>query len=263
MIGLVGFLPALLFVAFAATAFLEDGDTVAPEPDPDAPDPGTPIEPEMGGETPEPEPELPETDPGLPAPVTDPAPPPVTEPEPDTDPGTEQAQPVPAPASTPYPAVIDEVDGEDALLTIDISNATLETLATDPNAPDDGFTAFLDSGDTLEVNLGDDVAGTLFVVDIADVTLGSGTDPDQSFLSRAIYILPEGVTPPAEITAETEDALIESLGLIRLGEIDLGQLVTRTDPNNGEITILEDTRQSVLPQVISNRAITTDQAVFA
>lgn len=163
----------------------------------------------------------------------------------------------------PHPETINEADGEDALFVIDITNDPLETLATDPDAPEEGFTAFLENGDTLEINLADDVAGSLFVLDIADLTLGNGTAPDQTFLSRAIYILPEGVAPPQDIAAQTEDQLMAEFGLVRLGEIDLGQLVTRTDLNMGEITILEDTRHTVAPQVTSNRAITKGQALFA
>jgi hypothetical protein len=261
MFGLIGLLPAILFVAFVAPAFLDGGDNEFAEPDRDDLDPVD----VGGGITPEPEPEpappVNDLDETPPEPEPDPAPAP--DPVQDTDPTTPDPAPLAVPEASAYPDIIDEVDGEDEVITIDISGATLETLATDPDAPEDGFTAFLDSGDTLEVNLADDVEGSLFVLDIAAVTLGVGTDPDQTFLSRAIYILPEGVTPPADITATTEEALIAELGLIRLGEIDLGQLVTRTDPNTGEITILEDTRQEIALQVISNRTITTDQAVFA
>ncbi|PWK59490.1 hypothetical protein [Roseicyclus mahoneyensis] len=263
MFGLIGLLPALLFVAFAAPAFLDGGDNEFAEPDPDDLDPvdvGGGVMPEP---TPEPVPPVNDLDDTPPETEPDPVPAPDPVRDTDTDPGTTDPAPLAEPDTPPFPDLINEADGEDALITIDISNASLETLATDPDAPEDGFTAFLDSGDTLEIILADDVEGSLFVLDIANVALGAGTDPDQTFLSRAIYILPEGVTPPADITATTEEALIAELGLIRLGEIDLGQLVTRTDPNTGEITILEDTRQEIAPQVISNRTITTDQAVFA
>lgn len=251
-----GLLPLLLFGVFAAAVFVNDTEDVAPEADPDDPSLGSAADPEADdGEDTE---DTPTEDSGTGDDAGTGG---------DTGAGDEIGSGDDLPSSDEGAAalseIIDEEDGEDDVITLDLSAAALAALATDEDAPEeDGFTAFLDGGDELTVTLSDDIAGRVLELSTEYLTEGQDGAADQSRFALTLYILPDGAELPDDLDGVSEAQLIDDLGLARFGEIDLGQLVSQTDESTGEVTILEDTRQTEVPLVVSNRAIVSATATF-
>lgn len=152
----------------------------------------------------------------------------------------------------------------DARLTIDVTDATLAALSSGGSGSSAGFEAFLAASDALEVKLAAEVRGNLLVLDAAQVqtTTGAQTETRRSDLALALYVIPEGMVVPANLGDVPEADLIKTFGLIRLGEVDLGQRVTQTDLATGIVTVAKDTAQTGVPQILSNRGIVTSTAVL-
>lgn len=126
-----------------------------------------------------------------------------------------------------------------------------------------GFRTVLGVDDTLELNLGPEIAGRILSLEVEEDLSDHGSahpESDNLAYSLRFYVLPDGVELPSAALEGSEAQLIETFGLQKLGEVDLGRFHSAPNDAGTELEILADTRQSELPEVVSDRAIVEHSA---
>lgn len=154
--------------------------------------------------------------------------------------------------------------GARSAITLEMSDSARAALVED-GSPRDGFLTRLEAGDILTLTLSAEVAGKLLVLDTDIITREIAGDDgmiDRTAHALGIYVLPGGTQTPEDFGPVREADLIAQMGLVKLGAVDLGLTVTRTDPVSGTVDTLEHDRQADPPEIAANRGIVTARAQF-
>lgn len=131
-----------------------------------------------------------------------------------------------------------------------------------PDATESGFRTQLGPQDELTLNIAPDLPGQILAVHSVYDSEAGGQGSVGLRYSLNFYMLPEGQVVPEGSVTGTEAEFIESHGLQKLGEVDLGRFEARLDPGSGDTIVTDDSRQVEPPHILSNRPVTEITALF-
>lgn len=130
----------------------------------------------------------------------------------------------------------------------------------------EGFLLRLDGDDTLTLTLSEGVSGHVLVVEATvarpPVEGDGAAAPPCGPRVLALYILPEAAQVPAEFGTVAEADLIATLGLTRLGAVELGETVRRIGLDVSRPAVPDTARAVDRPDIVSNRPIVQTRAIF-
>lgn len=133
--------------------------------------------------------------------------------------------------------------------------------APEPEAeeePDLGASIIENADGSIEIELGEDEAGTIAAIKVEEFTRNVDAFP---VFSLGIYLVPEGVTLPVDPafdgpTYSSPEDFADAFGLTLLTESDLGTLADRKDLDNEDNTLTDP------PAITSDAPITIISTTF-